>query len=53
MAAAESLAAGERNRLGLGDGPVLELRKLLEADVGFCVLAAESETERELAPVSA
>lgn len=39
--AAESLAATERNRLGLGDGPVLELRKLLEADVGIRVFALE------------
>ena len=39
--AAESLAASERNRLGLGDGPVLELRKLLEADVGLRIFALE------------
>ena len=37
--AAESLAANERNRLGLGDAPVLELRKLLEADVGLRVFS--------------
>ena len=39
--AAESLAASERNRLGLGDGPVLELRKLLEADVGLRIFALD------------
>ena len=39
--AAESLAASERNRLGLGDGPVLELRKLLETDVGLRIFALE------------
>ena len=39
--AAENLAATERNRLGLGDGPVLELRKLLEADVGIRVFALD------------
>ena len=41
VAAAESLAAGERNRLGLGDGPVLELRKLLETDVGLRIFALD------------
>lgn len=38
--AAEDVASGERNRLGLGDGPVLNLRETLENDVGlriFCV----------------
>ena len=39
--AAESLAASERNRLGLGDGPVLELRKLLEADVGLRIFSLD------------
>ena len=39
--AAESLAASERNRLGLGDGPVLELRKLLEADAGLRIFALD------------
>lgn len=39
--AAESLAASERNRLGLGDGPVLELRKFLEADVGLRIFAMD------------
>ena len=37
--AAESIASAERNRLGLGDGPVLELRKLLEVDVGIRIFA--------------
>src|SRR5205823_12839966 len=33
--AAEQVAAAERNRLGLGDGPVTNLRDLLETDVGL------------------
>lgn len=33
--AAETLAQAERNRLGLGDGPVPLLRELLEQDVGL------------------
>ncbi|HEY7496048.1 MAG TPA: XRE family transcriptional regulator [Candidatus Tectomicrobia bacterium] len=33
--AAESVAIEERNRLGLGDGPISLLRDLLEQDVGF------------------
>lgn len=37
--AAENLAVTERNRLGLGDGPVLDLRQLLEADVGLRIFA--------------
>ena len=35
--AAEEVASSERNRLGLGDGPVLALRDLLENDVGIRV----------------
>ena len=35
--AAEDVAASERNRLGLGDGPVLRLREILENDVGIRV----------------
>jgi Zn-dependent peptidase ImmA (M78 family)/transcriptional regulator with XRE-family HTH domain len=38
--AAEQVAASERNRLGFGDGPVNNLRDLLETDVGlriFCI----------------
>lgn len=33
--AAEDVATAERNRLGLGDGPVLNLRAVLEGDVGL------------------
>ena len=33
--AAEDIAIRERNRLGLGDGPILNLRELLESDVGL------------------
>jgi len=32
---AEDVATAERNRLGLGDAPVLNLRAVLEADVGL------------------
>src|SRR5438105_847804 len=38
--AGEEIAAAERNRLGLGDGPLPHLRDLLESDVGlriFCL----------------
>ena len=38
--AAEDMAAAERNRLGLGDGPVPMLRELLENDVGIRVFYA-------------
>ncbi len=33
--AAEDVASAERNRLGLGDAPVLDLRAILERDVGL------------------
>lgn len=33
--AAESIAVSERNRLGLGDGPIALLRDMLEQDVGL------------------
>lgn len=33
--AAEEIAAAERNRLGLGDGPLSNLRERLESDVGL------------------
>jgi Zn-dependent peptidase ImmA (M78 family)/transcriptional regulator with XRE-family HTH domain len=33
--AAEDIATAERNRLGLGDGPILPLREILENDVGL------------------
>ena len=36
-AAAEDVATVERNRLGLGDGPILNLREILENDVGIRV----------------
>ena len=39
--AAEDVAASERNRLGLGDGPVLNLREVLESDVGLRVFYTE------------
>lgn len=35
--AAEDVASSERNRLGLGDGPILRLREILENDVGIRV----------------
>jgi len=35
--AAEDLATEERNRLGIGDGPVLRLREILEVEVGLRV----------------
>jgi Zn-dependent peptidase ImmA (M78 family)/DNA-binding XRE family transcriptional regulator len=34
-AAAESIAVAERQRLGLGDGPISRLRNILEQDVGL------------------
>jgi Zn-dependent peptidase ImmA (M78 family)/DNA-binding XRE family transcriptional regulator len=37
-ALAEDVAIRERNRLGLGDQPVYELRELLEADVGLRIM---------------
>jgi Zn-dependent peptidase ImmA (M78 family)/DNA-binding XRE family transcriptional regulator len=33
--AAEDVATAERNRLGLGDGPILNQRELLESEVGL------------------
>lgn len=36
-AAGADVAGAERNRLGLGDGPLLNLRDVLEADVGLRV----------------
>jgi Zn-dependent peptidase ImmA (M78 family)/DNA-binding XRE family transcriptional regulator len=35
--AAEGFASAERNRLGLGDAPIINLRELLENDVGLRV----------------
>lgn len=37
--AAAVLAAKERNRLGLGDGPILDIRRVLESDVGLRIFA--------------
>lgn len=37
--AGESLALSERNRLGVGDAPVHQLRQLLEADVGLRIFS--------------
>lgn len=37
--AAEDAATGERNRLGLGDGPIPNLREVLENDVGLRIFA--------------
>lgn len=37
--AAEDVASAERNRLGLGDGPVLNLREVLENDVAMRVFS--------------
>ncbi len=40
-AAGESVALSERNRLGLGDAPVQNLRQLLETDVGLRIFALD------------
>lgn len=39
--AAEDVATTERNRLGLGDGPIPNLRELLEHDVGLRIFCLE------------
>ena len=39
--AAESIAVAERNRLGIGDGPVPLLRDILEQDVGLRIFYLE------------
>ena len=39
--AAQDVASAERNRLGLGDGPLLRLRELLEEDVDLRVFSIE------------
>ena len=44
--AAEEIAGSERNRLGLGDGPVGDLWGLLETDVGLRVFALAMEDRR-------
>ncbi len=38
---AEDVANGERGRLGLGEGPLLNLRSMLESDVGLRVFQLE------------
>jgi Zn-dependent peptidase ImmA (M78 family)/transcriptional regulator with XRE-family HTH domain len=37
--AAEEVATSERNRLGLGDGPIADLRGVLESDIGLRIFA--------------
>jgi Zn-dependent peptidase ImmA (M78 family)/transcriptional regulator with XRE-family HTH domain len=39
--AAEDLSSNERNRLGLGDGPILSLRELLDEEVGVRIFAPQ------------
>ncbi len=39
--AAEDVASSERNRLGIGDGPFLNVREALETDVGLRVFYTE------------
>lgn len=40
-AAGEDIAGRERNRLGIGDGPLLNLRERLENDVGLRIFSLE------------
>lgn len=42
--AAQEIAASERNRLGLGDGPIGDIWSLLESDVGIRVFAIDFES---------
>lgn len=44
--AAEEVANSERNRLGLGDGPVANLADLLESDVGLRIVPVGMEGSR-------
>lgn len=44
--AAEEVATSERNRLGLGDGPIGDLWGLLETDIGLRVFALEMADAR-------
>jgi Zn-dependent peptidase ImmA (M78 family)/DNA-binding XRE family transcriptional regulator len=37
--AGEDIASSERNRLGLGDGPIFNLRRILENEVGLRIFA--------------
>ena len=48
--AAEDVAASERNRLGLGDGPVLNLREVLDNDVGLRIFYAQPPTSPASSP---
>lgn len=43
--AAEDVAVGERSRLALGEGPLLNLREVLEADVGLRVFQMDLPPE--------
>lgn len=44
--AAEDIALSERNRLGLGDGPIGDLYGLLETDVGLRIFALSMESSK-------
>lgn len=44
--AAEAIAVAERNRLGLGDGPVGDLWSILESDVGLRIFVMEMMNNR-------
>ena len=44
--AAEAVATAERNRLGLGDGPIGDLWGMLEADVGLRIFAIPMQDRR-------
>ena len=44
--AAADVAAAERNRLGLGDGPIGDLWGLLETDVGLRIFAIPMKDRR-------
>lgn len=43
---AEDIAQGERNRLGLGDGPISDLYGVLETDVGLRIFALPFESSK-------
>lgn len=43
---AEDIALSERNRLGLGDGPIGDLYGLLETDVGLRIFALSMESSK-------
>lgn len=46
--AAENLAAAERARLSLGDGPILDIRAVLEQDAGMLVFALPQLAETKI-----